>query len=246
MVLMVMLAILLLVFAVIAAYLLWGMTSLARSRAYCWKVRPCDDVPFAQNRLKKLCKIARARGFQPCGLFLDESRIKWAESYMSFWLNKSRDALVLFLPYRFVGEDDLPEVPWNDDPPEVPFEVLTLLVNGIYLITKSSFTSEITGGGWREMECLEGEVTLSRLLYRHEQRLQKCGMKPQTIPPENAVQFYETYERERIDRLVRLGRAKYLDKNKTCWRHKSRGSIKSSALHIKYAWQKARDESRGA
>lgn len=233
----VLLIIVLLVLAAIVAYVLWSMTVLAREKAYCWKIRPCDDVPFAQDRFKKLCKTARSRGFLPCGLFLDESRTKSSESYLSFWLTKPRDALVLFIPVRLTGKDDTAQV---------PFEVLTLLINGTYLTTKSFHIPETTGGGWREMECLEGEVTLSRLLYHHEQRLQKCGMKPQTIPPENAVQFYETYERERIDRLVRLGRAKYLDKNKTLWRLKARGEIKSSVSYIKHAWHKARDESRGA
>ena len=236
--LLVLLIIVLLVLAAVAAYILWGMTVLARDRAYCWKIRPCDDVPFAQDRLEELCKKARSRGLQPCGLFLDESRTtKLAEAYMSFWLNKSCDALVLIIPLRVVGDDDTPKV---------PFEVLTLLVNGIYLITKSTYTPETIGSGWREMECLEGEVTLTRLLSRHERRLRKCGVKPQTIPPENAVQFYEVYERERIDRLVRQGRAKYLDKNKTCWRFKSRGAMKLSVNHIKHEVQKARDESRGA
>ncbi len=233
----VLLIIVLLVFAVAAAYVLWKMTDNARERAYCWKIRPCDDVPFAQDRLKKLCKTARSRGFNPCGLFLDESRTKLSESYLSFWLNKSRDTLVLFIPVRLAGKDDTARV---------PFEVLTLLVNGIYLITRSTYTPETIGSGWREMECLEGEVTLSRLLYRHEQRLRKCGMKPQTILRANAVQFYEAYERERIGRLVRLGRAKYLDKNKTLWRLKARGEITSFVYIIKRAWQKARDESRGA
>ncbi len=234
----VLLIIVLLVLAAIAAYVLCGMTVLARDRAYCWKIRPCDDVPFAQDRLEELCKKARSRGFQPCGLFLDESRgTKLAESYMSFWLNKSCDALVLFIPIRVVGDDDTPKV---------HFEVLTLLVNGTYLITTSIYNPEITGGGWREMEHIKGEVTLTRLLHHHEQRLRKCGVKPQTIPPQNAVQFYEVYERERIDRLVRQGRAKYLDKNKTCWRFKSRGAMKLSVNHIKHEVQKARDETRGA
>ena len=160
-----------------------------------------------------------------------------AEAYISFWLNQSHDALVLFIPFRLVGDDDTPKV---------PFEVLTLLVNGTYLITTSTYNPEITGGGWREQEHIKGEVTLTRLLHHHERRLRKCGVKPQTIPPENAVQFYEVYERERIDRLVRQGRAKYLDKNKTCWRFKSRGAMKLSVDHVKHEVQKARDESRGA
>lgn len=232
--LMVLLLILLLVFAAIAAYILWGMTVLARDRAYCWKIRPCDDVPFAQDRLEELCKKARSRGLQPCGLFLDESRPKLGESYISFWLNKTHDALLLFIPLRLVGDDD---------GPRVPFEVLTLLVNGIYVITKSSYAPEITGGGWREMEHLEGDVTLTRLLNRHEQRLRKRGVKLQTIPRENAVQFYEAYERERIDRLVRQGRAKYLDKSRTRWRHLAHGASRAAWDTIKHEVQKGWNES---
>lgn len=185
---------------------------------YIHQYEPVDlgTLPPPSRYFQAMNDAARTMDLRHCGDFVQSRGGSMYKCCLSLWLSADERTLLL------VGGGKLARI----DHKRTFF--LSVIDSEKEIISVDDF-GLYDLSGIREINVVFN-ADLAELNTRHQQRLASETKSPRSFSPTSCLQQYEDLERTRIEKLISLGLAEFLDLRQSVWRYNFKGAW-ASAWH---------------
>jgi hypothetical protein len=169
-----------------------------------------DELQPLSPYFRAMNDAARAMGFRHCGDYVQSRGSSVYKCCLSLWLTADENCLLMVFGGKLARIDYKKTllISAGDD------ETAVVTVDDFGLADLS---------GIRKTEVILN-ADLQELTDRHLQRLAAGGTPLKVFSPSRCLQQYEDMERNRIDIMVSLGLAEFMDLSHSIWRYSFKGA----------------------
>jgi len=173
-----------------------------------------DESPPASPYFQAMNDMAPSLGNEYSGNFIQSRGSALYKCRLALWVSADRNTLVV------IGGGKLAKIDYKRT------LFITVVDDDRVLVTMDDF------GVWdlsgiREIEVVMN-ADLNELHERHGKRLAGLSVTPRHFSPQPALQQYEGLELQRVEKMVRMGLAEFVDMSHTIWRYTFKGAWRSA------------------
>ncbi len=156
---------------------------------------------------------AQNQGLRLCGYFVQAQRSSTYGAYFAFWLTEDNQTLVRIAGVKIAGIALKKTIisSWSQD--------------GFGIETTDDFGGTDIGGSADRKVVVNGD--LLELLQVHSERLKSFGRPLRSFSEDSVLAEQEATDELKVNRLIDLGYAKFVDPQKSIWRYTLKGAIQN-------------------
>jgi hypothetical protein len=188
-----------------------------------------ESLPPASAYFEAMNEAAKELGFSHGGTFSQSRKNRLYRCMLAMWLDSEEKALLCIGGGKLAGMNY-----WRTF-------LASWVANDQVMITTDNFGDEDLSAT-RQIEVLLS-ADLEELQDRHFQRLAAIDATPGKLSSNRLLHHYEEIEKLRVDRLVQLGLASYVDQAGNIWRFTLKGAWANATRGYFKAIDRAEEQS---